>query len=920
MKPLQLTLAAFGSYIKETTIDFTQFGRSGLYLITGDTGAGKTMLFDAVTFALYGEPSGRDRTAGELRSDFATPEMRTFVRFRFSVGGREYEVERNPAYQRKSMRGGGTTTESANASLTFLSEEHPPVSGDGNVTKKIEEIIRLSRSQFTQIEMIAQGAFRELLSASTETRMQIFRKLFETGRFDKLSNLLVSMRNDLQSEYSKFTEKRKIKLDLLSCDSQSPHAEALKVAQTVGILPNEMFQLIENIITEDRNSESSLNAESNGIQQKLGEFSGLFLLAQQQTTLINAKKELENKRKEQLPLQGKWNETKLKLPDIEEFNKQIGLLNARSSDYDALETAQKEILNLSKSLEKESGEISQCKEEIAELEKAIEQKKSELKQLDDAGAQKVALENKKKEREDNLLKINELQSNIHALQKQCDAYRKLQEEYLSAQKDYQKKNSCYEDLQMAFLNEQAGIMADGLEEGKPCPVCGSTTHPHKASKSLNSPTEVAVNQAKASAVTAQSLMVQKSAAANEAKGKIDTATSQLKKMVEELLGGGELREAPEKINNRQKELKQQILELKSKIETEEKNISRKNELQKSIPEDEDKQKQLADTIQKKKEIFAEVKVKLDNFQTQCAEIERNLLYPTRKALNAEIVRLGNEVSQIQQAHDEAKAAFDNVAKKISELEGQVSSFERQLDGVPPIDAERLRMEQAGLQQRDAELKQHIGQLAARLKINADAQRSLTELQQQMADLEARAVMVKELADTAGGTLSGREKVKLETYVQMAYLDRVIAYANIRYMQMSSGQYELKRREDAANRRSQSGLELDVVDHYTGKERSVNSLSGGEAFMASLCLALGLSDQVQAANGGIRLDSLFVDEGFGTLDSEALRQALVALKNLTEGDRLVGLISHVSELDDKIDSKIVVTKDKVAGSQAQIVLG
>ena len=919
MKPILLTMAAFGSYINETTIDFTQFGSSGLYLITGDTGAGKTMIFDAITFALYGEPSGTDRSASELRSDFASPEMRTFVRFRFAVANREFEIERNPAYQRRALRGGGTTTESANATLKFLSESHAPVTGEQNVTRTVEEIIRLSRRQFTQIEMIAQGAFRELLSANTDTRMQIFRKLFETDHFDKLSNALTVMKNDLQSQYAKFETNRKIQLDLVQCGDESPFAPQLNQAKALGVLPEEMFALISNIMDEDAKSEDSLGKDLEMVHNELRKFSGLFVQAQQQQTLKTAKSNREKKRCEKVPLYEKWNETRTKLPKIEELNKRSGLLSAHLSDYDALEKKQNEILNLSKSIENLPAEIQRCEEERTTLEKRIILYKDELKELGNAGAQKVTWENQKKECDDKILKINRLQSDLQDLQIQCENFRALQDEYIQAKNNHDEQNAYYLNLQRAFLDEQAGIMAEILEEGCPCPVCGSTTHPHKAVKSQSAPTEETVNKAKKNSERLQEIMTKKSVAASELKGKITSSSAQLEKFVTELLGSCELREAPDKIKAMQLELSQNSTDLQTKIQNAVKNINRKEQLEGVIPKEEEKLSLIADEKSKKKEQLDKDQGMLSPLKTQFAEMKSKLPYPTRQELNEEIAGLKKEALMIQQEHDNAKLAVDKVEKEISTLDGQVKTLEQQLKDVPVLDEEKLRSEQSDLQKRESDLQKQTKTLATRLKINKDAQRTLTELQQQMAELELRTAMVKELADTAGGTLSGREKVKLETYVQMAYLDRVLAYANKRYMRMSNGQYELKRRTDADNRRSQSGLELNVVDHNTSKERSVNSLSGGEAFMASLCLALGLSDQVQAANGGIRLDSLFVDEGFGTLDSEALRQALAALRDLTEGDRLVGLISHVSELDDKIDSKIVVTKDKVSGSRVKIAV-
>ena len=272
---------------------------------------------------------------------------------------------------------------------------------------------------------------------------------------------------------------------------------------------------------------------------------------------------------------------------------------------------------------------------------------------------------------------------------------------------------------------------------------------------------------------------------------------------------------------------------------------------------------------------------------------------------------------LQKALEQAQKAYQMGKATADTLRGQIQGYQEQLRQAEPIDLELERAKRKTLSVEIARLSEGLTELAARIRCNQTALEHLKEQSGDLEETEKKWTWVRALSNTANGNISGEEKIMLETYVQMTYFDRIIARANTRFMVMSGGQYELKRRIEAENNRSQSGLELDVIDHYNGTERSVNSLSGGETFKASLSLALGLSDEIQSSAGGIRLDTMFVDEGFGSLDEESLQQAMRALSSLTEGNRLVGIISHVAELKEKIDKQIFVTKDRSGGSRAEI---
>lgn len=918
MRPIQLTLSAFGSYVKETTIDFSKFGESGLYLISGDTGAGKTMIFDAITFALYGEASGHIRKPSDLRSDFAKPEDKTFVRLTFAVGERKYTVERNPAYERASKRGGGTTTEDASAILTF-DDGSTPITKEKEVTSKIVEILNLDKMQFSQIEMISQGDFRELLSASTETRIAIFRKLFNTGLYDKLQKTLFDEAKLCGTLCTKIQSERTNALNRLTCSADDPAAAELSTLQQNDIVvEDEAFQLIEQIIRHDQESDIKIQDELTTVGKRLMEIPQLLDKAVMQNQLADTAKDLKTKKDQLQPLENAFNVEFAKQSQIEEKNKAIGAIDKEMSDYDALDKKLAEKESLASKILKTPETISAREAANEKLKDEISDLKKEQTSLSNAGAQKATLEAQQQTLTVEKKNLSDLQNKLGSLQTACNQYRTALNNTKTSFNALTAKKDAYEQMQLAFVCEQAGIMAETLEEGQPCPVCGSTHHPQKAVKSATAPTEAAVKAAKTEMDKAQEEYERKNSISSPMLGNINTMTETVKADINVLVGECEIKEAPEQIKTKIAAIDASLNQVAMSINKEIANISRKETLDKGIPTLEEKFSKEILEIGKLKEGLASDKAALTGLENECKELSSKLSFSTKlKAQNAR-QSLMNEVAKLKADYDTADKNLKQCKETISSLQAKMETLSEQLKDCPVIDKQVIEQEQKALQEQSKVLSQKAKELAARKGVNENALKEIKAKSEELATQAQRRMWIQQLSDTASGVMKGKEKINLETYVQMAYLDRVVAYANSRYMSMSGGQYELKRSEEAANKRSKSGLDLNVLDHYTGKERGVNSLSGGEAFIASLSLALGLSDMVQASSGGIRLDSLFVDEGFGSLDPEVLQMALKMLKNLTEGNRLIGLISHIDDLEKSIDKKIVVTKDKVEGSRAAVI--
>jgi exonuclease SbcC len=476
----------------------------------------------------------------------------------------------------------------------------------------------------------------------------------------------------------------------------------------------------------------------------------------------------------------------------------------------------------------------------------------------------------------------------------------------------------YEAKNRAFLSEQAGIIASTLTEGVACPVCGSAVHPHLATLSENAPTEAEVKKAKKAYETAQKATEKASLAAGKQQAVVNTLETALLKEIDALLPGTELEPASTVASAQADDLSSQIKELTKQITDAEAKITRKQALDSLIPEKEKAISEAESKLSAAKEQIAACAASSEELKKQIAALRDKLTYSGKATAEAEKNRLQTKLQNLKKSLTAAETALSQSKENLAATRATIQQLRKQLEGGAEADAEALKNQKNSLTAQKTAITTAQKAVHTRITTNEAAQKNISRKQAELASLESKYIWMKALADTANGNLTGKDKIMLETYIQTTYFDRILERANIRLRKMSGGQYDLKRRRTAANKQSQSGLELDIVDHINTTERSVNTLSGGEAFLASLALALGLSDEVQMSTG-IRLDTLFVDEGFGSLDSEALSKAYATLAGLTEGNRLVGIISHVAELKERIDKQILVTKLKSGGSNAEIVI-
>ena len=366
-------------------------------------------------------------------------------------------------------------------------------------------------------------------------------------------------------------------------------------------------------------------------------------------------------------------------------------------------------------------------------------------------------------------------------------------------------------------------------------------------------------------------------------------------------------------------LADEINEIQSKITQVEITIKRKETLEKIIPEKEQSVEEIKDSIAKTEKEISVNQAKLKETEKQIEETSEKLQFKNKAEAETFVKNLKNEIDAHKKALEKAEADYNTIEKDLLELKGRMEQLKKHLEGKEEIDTEKLSEEKNALVEKKNSINKNLKDVSIRIDANTRAKENISNKSADLTEIEEKWTWVKALSNTANGNISGKEKIMLETYIQATFFDRIINRANTRLMVMSGGQYELMRREEASNNRSQSGLELDVKDHYNGSVRNVKTLSGGESFKASLSLALGLSDEIQSNAGGIKLDTMFVDEGFGSLDEESLQQAMKALSSLSEGNRLVGIISHVAELKERIDKQVIVTKEKTGGSKVTIVV-
>lgn len=921
MRPVKLKISAFGPYAGVTEFDFEKLGTGGLYLITGDTGAGKTTIFDAITYALYGNPSGNHREVSMLRSKYADDATPTEVELTFRYYGKEYTVRRSPEYERANKRGAGTTKQAANAE--FIYPDGKMVSKIKDVDLAVKSVIGIDRNQFCQIAMIAQGDFLKLLLAPTKERMEIFRHIFKTERFAALQERLKKESGTLMEEYTTIKKSIAQYISGIVCEEASADEMEVEKAKTGNLTTEDTILLLERLISEEEEKEAGLSEKKIALQKELDEIKVRIAkekdVAAAKADLAKNEEDYARTAEHKIALEEAYEREKANESQMEVHSEVIAKVKATLSEYDELASKQQEWNKNCSFIETADRKITSLEKFISICAEEIKNLTEEEKNLQKAGEEKIKLETEQKT-------CKERSEKLDALKKQIRELKKERENYFCAVHDYQEKDQIASaaDKKLragnkAYLDAQAGILADTLVSGVPCPVCGSEVHPVPAVKPEHAPTKEELEEWQETAEQAN----KNSTAARETAGALKGRISEIeKKVLEELmllLGKDSIDGAFKWIDEELKTISCTIQELDLKILDEKKKLIRKEEINRQLPKKmEDLENAKADVSRMHDQLTAKM-VESKTLETRIAQLKETLSFES-KAKAEEAIRVRTKaMEQIKDAIESAQMRLTECKGRLVSLKSAQEEIRKRLEGAADLGLELEMAKQITAEAKIKEMEQEEKTVHSRISANKKSLENIKRKAEDLIAAERKYTWVKALSNTANGSISGKEKIMLETYIQMNYFDRIIARANARLMIMTNGQYDLVRRKEALSKQGQSGLDLDVVDHYNGSQRSVKSLSGGESFKASLALALGLSDEIQSSAGGIKLDTMFVDEGFGSLDEESLSQAIKALTSLAAQDRLVGIISHVGELKQKIDKQIVVTKEKSGGSKAEIVV-
>ena len=921
MRPVKLVMSAFGPYAGRTEVDFSKLGENGLYLICGDTGAGKTTIFDAIVFALYGEASGVNRESAMFRSKYAEGSTPTFVELTFTCGDKQYKVVRNPEYERNKMHGEGVTSEKANAEITM--PDGKVIYKVKEVNRTVSEILGVDRAQFTQIAMLAQGDFTRLLLSSTEDRKRIFQKIFRTQKYQRLQEELKLKTSELRGKYDGARAEINHHIQVLECEENSPLFAEVTLARQDQKQTVEVLELIDRLIAADGAEKAEVDgalAECEEELKRLGvRADAVKRRRETEERLAKLSAELAERESKLAECRADVESKKSYGKQIEIYQKQIADLELRIPRYEQLDAKQRELNKIIAKSEECGRALTATAAKMDGVKAQTKCCEEENADLTGAQVQKVKSEAELERAVNDANRIKAIVEDIDITYGRYNDYIRARDRYSALREEATAAQERYNGLNRAFLDAQAGVLAAELEEGKPCPVCGSTVHPNPA-RATGAPKQTEVESAKRT----WELAKDNESKASEAAGKLKTAWEErARRIAEDAKQFTEVREN-DKLVDVKKALNEvyygvncQIDQLKKQLSAIISKIKRAEEVTKIIEKNTALVAELTERANGLQSEISGLKASADGLGREIEELKAGLPHSDKTAALAEVEEIKRAKLKLETEREASVTAYNECNERVVALKAEAGELQRQAGEIQAVDADELTAKTEQTNALRQSLSERDKRVHFRIETNARCKKEIEKTFARFGAIEEEYGWVKTLSDTANGTLSGKERVMLETYVQASCFDRVIVRANRRLLVMTNNQYELKRRTEGGGR-SQSGLDLDVHDHYNGTYRSVKTLSGGESFMASLALALGLADEVQSIAGGIRLDTMFVDEGFGSLDEEALSQAIHALEGLKEGNRLVGIISHVAELKNRIERQIIIKKQVTGGSRIEIV--
>lgn len=926
MKPLKLTMSAFGSYAGKNVIDFTG-QQQGIFLITGDTGAGKTTIFDAITYALYNQTSGGERNGNMMRSQYAKPETETYVELEFLYRGQTYCVRRNPDYKiTKTLKNGKIREQKVPHSVELTLPDGTVFPEKKNATDaKIIEILGLTADQFSQIVMIAQGDFLKLLYTKSDERKMIFSKLFRTDIYWKIQENLrrksMEMDERIQENDRAFEQEKSRIIPL-------PESEELPLDELVERLRERLKDALK-----EQNLRRANVEELNKKITKYEEINKLFVSLEKirQTGKELEARQVESKERRQ-QIENALKADKVLVAEQQNLRQQQAVeqsVQAIAKMEETLTNNQEMFETLKTQLQEVEAEQ---KREVADIQKkmlALEQSFPSYEALQNARSEeqqaKKAWEDIEKTSEES---FHKKEAEIAALKEQQkrqeQAVEKAKENWEQTALGASESAKHYEHMYEAFLKEQAGILAENLSAGCPCPVCGSTIHPDLAKLSDHAVTELEVEQAK------------KTRAAAEEKRDLAYAAFEAEKTEKQKLAQAVEKEEADFVlaqtiaKQQRKEAEQNYVSLQKIAEQ-----IREKLVYPSLAEAKKQytamQKALAaaeQEIEKKRRKVSDLAEAMNTLKGQRLAEEENqksakkLAVKTEKEYAKLLEKSGfvsEETYHLAILPERSRSKLEREEKEYESQclrqQSEQKLLEKQVSGKTYTDTTELNEQLKAEKQALKEAEKTYMELHTAYENDRSVLQNCAVYLEKGKKLESEDQVIKSLSKTANGRLSGSAKIDFETYIQRQYFKQIIHEANKRLLTMSNHQFILKLKEEAnTGRKTNEGLDLSVYSLVTDSERDVKTLSGGESFLAALAMALGLSDIVERSAGAIHPDMMFIDEGFGSLDAQSRQQAIEVLAELASDSRMVGIISHVTELKEQIDRKLVVSRtDK--GSRA-----
>lgn len=789
MRPLKIKMSAFGSYAAEVEIDFREAG-TGLFLITGDTGAGKTTVFDGITYALYDQTSGGERSAVMMRSQYANRKTETYVELLFACHGREYTVRRNPEHKvERQLKNGKVVARNIAKSVELILPDGQAFEGKKQeIDAKITELVGLDADQFTQTAMLAQGDFLKLLYTKSDERKAVFSRIFKTGFCAKLQEEFKRKAFRLEDELEDWKKAVCQELSGLRIEEgMSEEFHEWKQAKLPVCEP--VIELLEKELKEQKKKQKELSIQKEEAIKQKEEITGILKMQEQ-------------------------------------INRQFEKLRQVTERMECLEEER----------EKTQEKRDVAKKELEENQNRLREQISDIERSLPIYEQREAALQKEKQAKSRLLEIREDSGECGLLKQKAE---RAEQDWRFYIEEGKKSVIAYESVYEAFFKEQAGLMAQNLKEGIPCPVCGSIHHPQPAEISKESPTQEQVNRAR------------------------------------------KQREEAEKSRERQEkvflECKRRYEEFKSAEET-------------------------------------KAQVALAEARKELEMTGQSLRYQSREEALAVLNQSRKELKNLEKSFEKAQENLEKCQSELLLYKGNKEQLLQETEGKEEKELEEYKQRYQSLEEKTAELEGEMARRNTSLEINKRIQKNLEKYEEQKKQLEEEAAVADTLYRTANGRLTGSSKMDFETYMQRKYFRQILREANKRLVKMSRGRFLLQLKESSDSGKSRNeGLDLAVYSLVTDSIRDIKTLSGGESFMAALAMALGLSDIVQRTAGAVQLEMMFIDEGFGSLDEVSRTQAIQVLEELAGDRRQIGIISHVSELKEQMEKKLIVTKGEKGSS-------